>query len=353
MDLLIPSDSEVISREVKNIGFAMDNQTVCPKEVPSFTEYLSALSVYGITVITCGAIAVLLVLIIFIDTLKYIMKNSSPRVKAHSALVIGVYPVVAVAAFCATLVPRAQLLSEAMTQASFMVGMYQLFCLCVAYCGGEAELIRKVKPEALNMKVGPCCFWPCCCFPTLEITKHRVRYLRLLVLQLPVVQGLVYMTLLVMWAERESLYQVNYMYFQPIIIISILFGIWGMLMTINLLKDVLKDFSMPAKFMVLQFVLLIAKLQGLAFRIAAWTGLLPCRDPINSEVYGNVIHNTLMMGEMVLLGILARNLYKKVLPDQETKMCVIKTIGSIVEELQFSNNNNTHIPNLQSNDNKV
>lgn len=54
---------------------------------------ISATNVYGITVVTVGTAAVALVLIMFIDTLRYIMQNSSSRVKAHSAFVIGVYPV--------------------------------------------------------------------------------------------------------------------------------------------------------------------------------------------------------------------------------------------------------------------
>lgn len=95
------------------------------------------------------------------------------------------------------------------------------------------------------------------------------------------------MALLVMWAERESLYQVNYMYLQPLIIMSILFGVWGMAMTINLLKIVLKDYLMLAKFIVLQLVLLFAKLQGLGTRIILWTDVLPCRPPITPIVYGN------------------------------------------------------------------
>ncbi|XP_018331653.1 organic solute transporter alpha-like protein [Agrilus planipennis] len=225
------------------------------------------------------------------------------------------FAVVALATFCATIVPRSHLLAEAVTQGTFMAAMYQLFCLLVAYCGGEAELIRRVKPTTLKMKVGPCCCWPCCFLPSLEMTKNRVRQLRILVLQLPVIQGLIYMTLLVMWAERESLYQINYMYVQPVVVVSILFGIWGMTMTITLLKDVLKDHSLQAKFLVLQMVLLFAKLQGLATRIIVWAGLLPCKPPITSAVYGNLIHNTLMLLEMVLLSVIARRLYKRPLPD--------------------------------------
>ncbi|KAJ8950662.1 hypothetical protein NQ314_007792 [Rhamnusium bicolor] len=165
---------------------------------------VSATNVYGITLVTIGTMAMILVLALFIDTLRYIMKNSSPRVKAHSAFVIGVYPVTSLATYFAILVPRAHLLAEAITQGMFMAGMYQLFCLFVAYCGGEAELVKKVKPTPLSLKVGPCCCWPCCfILPTFVVSKKTVRTLRILVLQLPVVQGLVYLILLVMWAERE------------------------------------------------------------------------------------------------------------------------------------------------------
>jgi hypothetical protein len=81
---------------------------------------------------------------------------------------------------------------------------------------------------------------------------------------------------------------VNYMYLQPIIIISILFGVWGMAMTINLLKGFLGDeYVMPAKFTVLQLVLVLAKLQGLVTRTLVWARVLPCRPPISPAVYGN------------------------------------------------------------------
>lgn len=84
--------------------------------------------------------------------------------------------VVAVATYCAILVPRAHLLAEAMTQGMFMASMYQLFCLLMAYCGGEANLIASVKPQSLDMQVPPCCCWPCCWFlPKVTLTKYDYR----------------------------------------------------------------------------------------------------------------------------------------------------------------------------------
>ncbi|KAK4886247.1 hypothetical protein RN001_002518 [Aquatica leii] len=309
--------NEVVAEQLKRYGFSKFakirnyNNLSCPDIVPSTPEYLSAISWYGIALVTFGAFAVMVILYMFIDTLRYIMKNAPPRVKAHSAFVIGVYPIIGLATLCATIVPRSQLLAEAVTQGIFMVGMYQLFCLFVAYCGGEAELIRKVKPTSLNTKVAPCCCWPCCsCLPLLDINKNRLRYLRILVLQLPIVQGLVYMTLLVLWAERESLYQINYIYVQPVIVASIFIGIWSMSMTIQLLKDVLKDYNIFSKFIALQLVLMSSKLQALIIKGIVWLRVLPCHPPLTPTVYANLIYNCLILLEMVLLEYFARKLYK-------------------------------------------
>lgn len=111
--------------------------------------------------------------------------------------------------------------------------------------------------------------------------------LRVLVLQLPVVQGLLYMVLLVMWAEEESLYEVNYMYLQPVVVVSILTGIWGLLMTIKMLSTVLSGHLVLGKFVALQAVLLLAKFQGLAARALAWYNVLPCNPPLTPAVYAN------------------------------------------------------------------
>ena len=85
----------------------------------------------------------------------------------------------------------------------------------------------------------------------------------------------------------QSLYEVNYMYLQPVVILSILFGVWGMSMTIKMLSEVLKDHQLQAKFLVLQFVLLLAKFQGLIARIVVWCGLIRCEPPITPAVYAN------------------------------------------------------------------
>ncbi|XP_054262661.1 organic solute transporter alpha-like protein [Macrosteles quadrilineatus] len=314
--------------------------------IPSINDYFTAFNLWGVLLFTLGGLAVCIVLAAYCDTLRHVLRSSPPLVKTHSAIILSVYPVVALSTYCATVVPRAQLLAEAVTQGVFMAGMYQLFCLMIAYCGGEAMLISRVKPLSLSPRVGPCCCWPCCGFlPVMHIDKDRVRWLRVLVLQLPVVQGLVYMVLLVMWAEEQSLYQVNYMYLQPLVVMSILCGVWGIIMTMKMLTEVLQGYHIQGKFIVLQLVLILAKLQGVWARLFVWFGWLPCKPPITPTVYANLLYNSLMLWEMVLLCLCARYLYKRPLPPaQPSARNSHFTITSISEKVPPAPtiNNNTN-----------
>lgn len=337
------------------------NLSTCTTEIlPSIDEYYTAFNIWGFVLFSMGGVAVSIIFASYIDTLKHVMRNAPPIVKTHSAFVVSVYPVVGLATYCAIIVPRAQLLAEAVTQGMFMASMYQLFCLLVAYCGGEAELIRNTKPDSLNTRVGPCCCWPCCCcLPLLAVNKTHVRMLRVLVLQLPVVQGLIYMVLLVMWAEEQSLYQVNYVYMQPIVVISILCGIWGMIMTMKMLTEVLKEHHMQGKFFVLQLVLLLGKLQGIIAKVLVSMDFMPCKPPITPTVYANLLYNSVMIWEMVLLSIVARIIYKKAVPDPNgsvdelpQQICTIgikSNIPPVITECpekrklsELQNNNGTH-----------
>ncbi|GLH09903.1 Organic solute transporter alpha-like protein, partial [Gryllus bimaculatus] len=139
--------------------------------------------------------------------------------------------------------------------------------------------------------------------------RTNVRRLRLLVLQLPLVQALLYMVLLVMWAEEESLYQVNYMYVQPVVVVSILTGVWALSMAMRALAQPLEGRRSKAKFLALQAVLLLAKAQGLAARSLVWAHALPCRPPLSPAVYANLVYNSSMLAEMVVLSLAARHLY--------------------------------------------
>lgn len=59
-----------------------------------FFKYLfTAINLTGVTIFTLGAVFVGLILYLYVDTLRYIIKNAPPMVKTHSAFILSVYPV--------------------------------------------------------------------------------------------------------------------------------------------------------------------------------------------------------------------------------------------------------------------
>ncbi|KAF4522598.1 hypothetical protein B566_EDAN003578 [Ephemera danica] len=283
--------------------------------VPSVPEYLSAVSLGGQLLLALALGATLFIIVLYADTLRHVIRYTPSKTKTPSVCVLSVYPIVALATLCAAIVPRAQLLVEALTQAAFTAAWYQFFCLLLAYCGGESALLA-AKPEELTPRVPPlCCFWVC--MPRqIEITKRNLRRIRMTILQLPFVQCLLYFALLVAWAEQQTLAAAQQViYVQPLMFVSIFTGLWGMGMMLRMLAPrVLEGYHLPQKMFVLQFVLILSKLQGLAVRIVGWAGALPCRPPLPPAVFGNLIYNTLIMTEMVILQFIAWRLYKRPLP---------------------------------------
>lgn len=53
----------------------------------------SAINIPGITIFTLGGFIVIVVLILYVDTIKHVLKNAPPRTKTHTAFVLSVYPV--------------------------------------------------------------------------------------------------------------------------------------------------------------------------------------------------------------------------------------------------------------------
>lgn len=53
----------------------------------------TAINLTGATIFTVGALFVAMILYLYVDTLRYIIKNAPPMVKTHSAFILSVYPV--------------------------------------------------------------------------------------------------------------------------------------------------------------------------------------------------------------------------------------------------------------------
>ncbi|XP_066603293.1 organic solute transporter alpha-like protein [Prorops nasuta] len=281
------------------------NVTCNPEFVPSSIENIEKLGTFGIGLLSFGAILSTLTLYFAVDAFhNIIFQKESKYFKTNALIIISVYPIASLCSLTSIAIPRALLLSEAVTQISLTISLYRLYLLLI-----DVGRRKITKSPPLKLKVGPCCCWPCLPFPSLEMTDANLSWLRILVLQLPIIQGSIYCIFLFMAVEQPSL-QVQYgVYLQPISVTSILLGLYGLSITMQSLQEVAPETKLQHKATVSQMVLLFSKLQAFIIRTLPLTGIFPCNPPLTPLLYANVTYNALMLVEMLLLCYAARHVY--------------------------------------------
>ncbi|KAG6450210.1 hypothetical protein O3G_MSEX006452 [Manduca sexta] len=225
---------------------------------PDFGSYFTALGYYAWGLWTYGAVVLAVVCLFYVISIQSALRHWR-ECFTNVATILAVYPIVAAAGFLVIVLPRFRLIAEAIAQEAVMIAMYHLFCLMVSECGGADQVIRRAPDTRLETRVLPCCCWPCCVIPRPKLQKRNLMWVRYIVLQMPIVQALIYVVLLALWAEDMMLYHRYFAYLQPFVAASILTGVWGMIMCVRLLESA--GYKPKARFLVLQLALIIVKVQ--------------------------------------------------------------------------------------------
>ncbi|XP_050462052.1 organic solute transporter alpha-like protein [Cataglyphis hispanica] len=273
--------------------------------VPSAIELIESLNALGTGLLSVGSIFSVLTIYFAVDACHNIVyQKNSKFYKGNAIVILSVYPVASVCSLMAIAIPRGQLLSEAVTQMFLTISFYRLYLLLLDV--GRRNIS---ETPALMLRVGPCCCWPCLPFPNLQMTDANLSWLRILILQLPIVQGLLYFVLLFMAAEEPILAAQYGIYIQPFMVISILLGIYSLTIATKTLHAVAPEANLHFKTLVTQLVLLFSKLQTGIIKQLPATGLYPCNPPLTPTIYASVTYNSLMLFEMLLLCYAARHIY--------------------------------------------
>ncbi|XP_049768365.1 organic solute transporter subunit alpha-like [Schistocerca cancellata] len=232
-------------------------------------------------------------------------------VKSQANLLVEVGAVIV---FLSLLVPRADFLVEVVLQGTFVVCLYKFFCLLVAYGGGEEELTLKLRPAAFQPITGPCCCCPCCrlCCSPLEVSKSSLTRIRVLILQLPVVQWLIDLVLFVLLAEDQAVYQAVYQWVQVVPMVSLMVALWGANMFLSLLGDALAEHRVRSKFVAMQVVVALnAMLKAVSRPIAA---ALACYPPLTPALYCHMVVDMALLVINLAMAAWGRDLYRRDLP---------------------------------------
>ncbi|KMQ89304.1 organic solute transporter alpha-like protein, partial [Lasius niger] len=110
-------------------------------------------------------------------------------------------------------------------------------------------------------------------------------------------------------AEEPILVTQYGVYLQPVMVISILLGIYSLTVATKTLHAVAPEANLHLKTLVSQLVLLFSKLQAGIIKGLPATGVFPCNPPLTPIIYANVTYNSLMLFEMLLLCYAARHVY--------------------------------------------
>ncbi|CAB3247261.1 unnamed protein product [Arctia plantaginis] len=336
------------------INNAINSTLLCHKysNNPEFASYYSALHPYAWVLWGCGLPLLIVIWILYAISLRSAMRHWRDFV-SYIAVILSVYPIVATGAFITIVLPRFRIPAEAISQQIVTVALFNFFRLLIAECGGMDEIIRRTSGLHLETRVLPCCCWPCCFIPRPMITKKSLMGLHYLVLQMPVIQAILYVIILAIWAEDFNLYSRNFLYFQPFVAASILPGIWGIVMCVR--TSTLLGLNPKARFLSIQLALIIVKLQvGISKSLA---DLIhgPCLVNLHPVVFVSLVQNCIMLVEMCLVSIWAWRLYsvppEKVLKnvatgksistvDDHLRAIEVETVKEGIDNKTFNNNVN-------------
>ncbi|XP_036141781.1 organic solute transporter alpha-like protein 3 isoform X2 [Monomorium pharaonis] len=263
------------------------------------------LDALGTALLSVGSIILVLTIYFSANTCRNILlQKESEFYKTNAIIILSVYPVASVCSLMAIAIPRGQLLSEAVIQIFLTISLYRLYLLLVDF--GRRKIS---ETPTLMLRVGPCCCWPCLPFPNLQMTDANLSWIGILALQLPIVQSALYFILLYMGAENPMLAIQYGIFLQPVMVISILLGIYSLTITTRTLHTAIPEAKLHFKTLVLQLVLLFSKLQTGIIKALPSAGVFPCNPPLTPAVYANVTYNALMLIEMMILCYVARHIY--------------------------------------------
>ncbi|XP_045583677.1 organic solute transporter subunit alpha [Procambarus clarkii] len=302
--------------------------TRCTQEVldfePSCLQFLEALGVSGWVLLALATVALLTLLLLYADTATYVLRYCPTRHKETTAIVLTVYPVLGLCSYLGLLFQKANLFLDLAAQLWFALCMWQFLDLTLSYFGGESRFVAKMKGAVLPWKGPPCCCWPCCICPKSTVSKRQIRFVKVLVIQHPWVQLVLSIFQITLWLEgwythMDMRPSSASLYIYLVSTISFFFGLWAFIVGFKASRVQLQEFHYTPKIVAFQLCLVFLRLQAIIVNsILVPSGAIPCLPPISPRVFANTLLNSLLLGQLVVLSVLARHFYKMPIPEVVT-----------------------------------
>jgi len=285
--------------------------------VPTHAQLMQVMGRYYPFLLGLSSAILLLLILLYAETAYRVHRTLPSANKFTTTVVLSVYPVLGLCNYFSLIFPRSNVFMDAASQLWFSLCMMSFYKLTISYFGGESSMVESLGGQRLRWNGPPCCCWPCCwpLCPRAPINKRQVRNLRILVFQLVFVQAIAILLGLIMWLE--GLYTVGdfsannaYVYIFAFTTVSFLVGLWAFIVIFKSSVPQLGNFHYGKKIVAFQLTILFSRMQNMIFgTLLVPLGAIPCSPPISPGVYANIIQSALLLGQMLLLSVLARHFY--------------------------------------------
>ncbi|XP_053693396.1 organic solute transporter alpha-like protein [Sabethes cyaneus] len=302
-------EMETASTQDSRVDNNQSVSRVCPSQLPTVIEYIAGLDLILTVIIGITIVLSIATFVICGRAITRVLSHSPKRFKTKTIIVLLIYPVVAALAIMSILIPKAYFICDTVSHIYFMICAYVFYSLLIDYVGGEDCFIKSTDSETFNAKTPPCCCFLVCLKRT-AVTKNRLLFTRLLILQLPIMQSLLFLGLNVVFVEDIENFNQIILYFVPFIVLSIVIGVWGLNIAVRMVASLHTELQIMAKYFALQAVLILCKVQPLVIMVIV-TYITPrCDFPLVLQVQKNAVFQMCLCAEMLILCIWAFHLYK-------------------------------------------
>uniref|UniRef100_UPI00398E5449 organic solute transporter subunit alpha-like n=1 Tax=Pristiophorus japonicus TaxID=55135 RepID=UPI00398E5449 len=284
-------------------------------------QICTGLTNVGITVLVILNIVAFATYAVFIELWIYLHQNIvNVLIKEKTLLVLGMFPVTAIAYQLGMFVPRAGTLVDFVAAVYASISLFGFFHLTINYLGGVTEAIDKLQYVDSPLNVGPCCCC-CICLPKVRINRKAYRILRIGILQTLILLPLLQFISAVLWANGKynsgEVHPTN-----PLFYIKILMNI-SALLSLYVFNLLLKaafgiaeaGYHLVAKYAIIITYTILDNLQPLILDCLATYNVIPCVGLYSSKGRATQIDQHLKILEMFILLLVSRKYYRKRLPE--------------------------------------
>jgi len=299
-------------------NIVMENNLSCPLPgtFPTTEEFQQGLGLSGTVGLYVTSIMVLLFnSALFAVLVRKFIQEVPERQVPHICWVTSLFTAISFFICLIIYMPRSTefLLAAYRVYEAMVIGRFVE--LNLLWYGGEKELIRSVgENPTMRFNLPPCCCC-CLCLRDKQLTRKRLKFVRLVVSQMIYIQLFVLFLQLVFQFndihDGPAAFTNPHTYAKFVGRISFFFGFWGLFVffTIEKTFQLLEGFKYTAKFSVMKLMLVLFLLQETLIEGLAARGAISCIPYLSGLARGSIINSCLVMVESTLLGILSFCLY--------------------------------------------